>query len=137
MDNFILSASPHNLEVLLAALVALYYAAAFYLMLSAHLMRILMGIVLLGNGVNLTIFTAGRIMREIPPVIPSDQYVPQEIIANPLPQALILTAIVISFSLFAFLLVLSMRVFQQLGTDDIDQMRLTEPKTPERPPLGY
>lgn len=137
MEQYILSQSPHNLEVLIAALIALYYAAAVYLLMSAQLMRILMGVVLLGNGVNLTIFTAGRVMREIPPVIPDAYYLPQEMVANPLPQALILTAIVISFSLFAFLLVLSMRAFLQLGTDNVDEMRLTEPEIPEKPPLGY
>lgn len=137
MDSYILSQSPHHLEVLLAALIALYYAAAVYMMISAQLMRILMGVVLLGNAVNLTLFTAGRVMREVPPVIPDAFYVPQEVVANPLPQALILTAIVISFSLFAYLLVLSMRAFLQLGTDNVDEMRLTEPTTPDRPPLGY
>ena len=137
MENFILSESPHNLEVLLTALIALYFGAATYLLMSAQIMRILMGVVLLGNGVNLTIFTAGRVMREIPPVIPDAYYVPQQIVANPLPQALILTAIVISFSLFAFLLVLSMRAFLQLGTDNVDKMRITEPVDAEKPPLGY
>jgi multicomponent Na+:H+ antiporter subunit B len=57
--------------------------------------------------------------------------------ANPLPQALVLTAIVIAFSFFAFLLVLGYRAFQKLGTDDSDEMRVAEPVNEPAPPLGY
>lgn len=100
-------------------------------------MRILLGIVILSNGVNLLIFTAGRLTVAVPPVIPHNLPSPQDIVANPLPQALILTAIVISFSLFAFLLVLSYRAFQELGTDDVDEMRDAEPAERRLPPMEY
>ena len=63
--------------------------------------------------------------------------VPIDAIANPLPQALVLTAIVISFSFFAFLLVLVFRSYQELGTDDTDEMREAEPVDEPAPPLGY
>ena len=59
------------------------------------------------------------------------------ITANPLPQALILTAIVISFSFFAFLLVLAYRAYQELETDNTDEMRFAEPEDQRLPPLGY
>ena len=137
MTQYVLDTSPHNLEVLLAALIGLLFAGAVYLMLSRQILRILLGVVVLGNAVNLSIFTAGRVMREVPPVIPIELYVPEGLIANPLPQALVLTAIVISFSLFAFLLVLGMRTFLQLKVDDVDQLRITEPVNDEKPPLGY
>ena len=61
----------------------------------------------------------------------------KDAIANPLPQALVLTAIVISFSFFAFLLVLVFRSYQELGTDDTDEMREAEPVDEPAPPLGY
>ena len=73
----------------------------------------------------------------MPPIIPADLDVPEIATANPLPQALILTAIVISFSLFAFLLVLAYRAYQELDTDNTDEMRLAEPKGEPLPPLGY
>ena len=57
--------------------------------------------------------------------------------ANPLPQALILTAIVISFSFLAFLLVLTYRAYQDLRTDDTGEMRVAEPDERPLPPLGY
>ena len=95
------------------------------------------GVAILGNGVNLLIFTSGRLTREIPPIIPDDLAVSVIPTANPLPQALVLTAIVISFSFFAFLLVLGYRAYQTLGTDDTEGMRLAEPEGEELPPLGY
>ena len=125
------------MEAVFAGLVGLFFAVAIYLMLSRHTIRILLGVVLFGNAVNLLIFTAGRIYREIPPIIPVGLDVPPGPVANPLPQALILTAIVISFSFFAFLLVLAFRAFQEMGTDDTDEMRLAEPLDEPLPPSGY
>lgn len=86
------------METPFAILIGLFFAAAIYLMLSKHTVRILLGIVLLGNAVNLLLFTTGRLTREVPPIIPNGMDALPAGAANPLPQALILTAIVISFS---------------------------------------
>ena len=125
------------MEVSLALLVGVYFAAAIYLLLSRSIIRLLLGTALLGTAANLLIFTAGRIMRNVPPIIADGSVVPDEVTANPLPQALILTAIVISFSFFAFMLVLAMRAYQDLGTDDTSQMRVAEPLDAPAPPRGY
>ncbi|WP_159590332.1 Na+/H+ antiporter subunit C [Chelativorans xinjiangense] len=125
------------METILAATVAVFFAVSIYLMLSKHIIRILLGVAIFSNAVNLTIFTAGRVVREVPPIIPEGLDTPDRITANPLPQALILTAIVISFSIFAFLLVLAFRAYQELGTDDTDGMRVAEPEGEALPPLGY
>ncbi|WP_117190548.1 Na+/H+ antiporter subunit C [Rhizobium terrae] len=125
------------METLFAILIGLFFAAAVYLMLSKYTVRILLGVALLGNAVNLLLFTAGRLTREVPPIIPAGMQALPAGAANPLPQALILTAIVISFSFFAFLLVLTYRAYQELGTDDTDGMRLAEPRDEPLPPVGY
>lgn len=125
------------METAVAVLTGLYFAVSIYLMLSRHIIRILLGTVTLSTGANLTIFAMGRITREVPPIIPADYYLPAEGAANALPQALVLTAIVIAFSLFAFLLVLVMRSYQELGTDDTQAMRDAEPRGEPLPPLGY
>ena len=125
------------METPFAILIGLFFAAAIYLMLSKHTVRILLGIVLLGNAVNLLLFTTGRLTREVPPIIPNGMDALPAGAANPLPQALILTAFVISFSFFAFLLVLTYRAYQELGTDDTDEMRLAEPRNEQLPPMGY
>ncbi|MDM9627104.1 Na+/H+ antiporter subunit C [Rhizobium sp. S152] len=125
------------MEPLFAGLVGLFFAAAVYLMLSKFSIRIMLGIAILGNAVNLLLFTAGRLTREVPPIIPDSLDTLPSGAANPLPQALILTAIVISFSFLAFLLVLTYRSYQDIGTDNTDEMRVAEPDHPGRPPLGY
>lgn len=125
------------METAFSALVGIFFAVAVYLLLSKHIIRILLGTAILSNAVNLLIFTAGRLTREVPPIIPDHLPVPEGTIANPLPQALVLTAIVISFSLFAFLLVLTYRAYQELGTDDTEEMRVAEPVDDGLPPLGY
>lgn len=125
------------MEVLLSILVGLFFATSIYMLLSPSVIRIMLGVVILGNAVNLLIFTAGRVLREVPPIIPPEAQVPAVDVANPLPQALILTAIVISFSFFAFLLVLAFRAYQVLGTDRVDLMRVAEPEARPIPPEGY
>ncbi|MGW9231270.1 Na+/H+ antiporter subunit C [Pseudorhizobium sp. NPDC055634] len=125
------------MEAIFAILIGVFFSAAIYLMQSKYSVRILLGIAIFGNAVNLLLFTAGRITREVPPIIlPGTDVLPMTT-ANPLPQALILTAIVISFSFFCFLLVLTYRGYQELGTDNTDEMRLAEPENEPLPPLGY
>ncbi|MBW8322911.1 MAG: Na+/H+ antiporter subunit C [Rhizobium sp.] len=125
------------MEALFSGLVGIFFAAALYLMMSKHIVRVLLGIVILGNAVNLLLFTTGRLTREVPPIIAAGSDTLSAGAANPLPQALILTAIVISFSFFCFLLVLTYRAYQDLGTDDTDEMRVAEPKGEPLPPMGY
>lgn len=124
------------MEPVYAGLSTLFLAAAFYLLLSRHVVRMLIGVALLGNGVNLSLFIAGRLTRDVPPVMGAGEEVLKVGAANPLPQALILTAIVISFSFFAYLLVLGYRAYQTLGTDDTRAMRFAEPDRLD-PPSGY
>ncbi|WP_306029932.1 Na+/H+ antiporter subunit C [Stappia sp. MMSF_3263] len=125
------------MEGVFSIVIGIFFAVAVYLLMSRQLVRVLLGIAILGNAVNLLIFTSGRLLREVPPIIPEALQVPDETIANPLPQALILTAIVISFSFFAFLLVLAFRAYQELGTDDTSEMRVAEPTGETSPPQGY
>lgn len=125
------------MEYVLAALVGLFIAIGTYLLLSRSVIRMLIGLTIFGNGVLLLIFTAGRLTREVAPIVPDGMEVPVGPIANPLPQALILTAIVIGFSMFAFLLVLAFRAYQSLDADNTDTMRLAEPENAPNPPLSY
>jgi multicomponent Na+:H+ antiporter subunit C len=125
------------MEAVLSIVVGIFFSVAIYLMLSRYSIRILLGVAVLGNAVNLLLFTSGRLTREVPPIIGAGMDTLPAGTANPLPQALILTAIVISFSFFCFLLVLTWRAFQELKTDDTDEMRKAEPAHEPLPPLGY
>ena len=117
------------MEAALAVLVGILVAASVYLMLSRQILRFLFGLVLLSNAANLTIFAAGRLTRAEPPLIDIGQAAPDGVVANALPQALVLTAIVIGFGLLAFALVLVYRCYSALGTLDSDDMRYAEPGT--------
>ena len=125
------------MDYVLAALVGCFVALGVYLLLSRSVIRMLLGLVVLGNGVNLLIFTAGRLTREIAPIVPPGLEQPAGPIANPLPQALILTAIVIGFAMFSFLLVLAFRAYQSMDADNTDNMRVAEPVDEPNPPLSY
>ncbi len=117
------------MEATLALLVGILVAASVYLMLARNVLRFLFGLVLLSNAANLTIFAAGRLTPRVPPLVPEGLSAPPEIVANALPQALVLTAIVIGFGLLAFALVLVYRGYSALGTLDGDNMRVAEPKS--------
>ncbi|CAN7224630.1 MULTISPECIES: Na+/H+ antiporter subunit C [Ensifer] len=125
------------MEAWFALLVGIFFTVAIYLLLSKYIIRVLLGVAVLGNAVNLLIFTGGRLTRGVPPVIPEGADTLAGPAANALPQALILTAIVISFSFFAFLLVLAWRAYEDLSTDNTDEMRVAEPEEEPAPPLGY
>ncbi|NRP18211.1 Na(+)/H(+) antiporter subunit C [Ensifer adhaerens] len=125
------------MEAWFALLVGTFFTVAIYLLLSKSIIRVLLGVAILGNGVNLLIFTGGRLTRGVPPVIQEGADTLTGSAANALPQALILTAIVISFSFFAFLLVLAWRAYEDLSTDNTDEMRVAEPEEEPAPPLGY
>jgi multicomponent Na+:H+ antiporter subunit C len=125
------------MDYVLAALVGCFVALGVYLLLSRSVIRMLLGMTILGNGINLLIFTAGRLTREVAPIVPAGLEQPAGPIANPLPQALILTAIVIGFAMFSFLLVLAFRAYQTLDADNTDTMRVAEPVDEPNPPLSY
>lgn len=125
------------MDYVLALLVGVFVSLGVYLLLSRSVIRMILGMTILGNGVNLLIFTAGRVTRGVAAIVPAGLDAPLGPIANPLPQALILTAIVIGFSMFSFLLVLAYRAYQSLDADNTDTMRLAEPRRAPQPPLSY
>ncbi len=116
------------MEPVIAVVVGILVAASVYLMLARNILRFLFGLVLLGNAANLTIFAAGRLTPDVPPLVPEGLPAPPGLVANALPQALVLTAIVIGFGLLAFALSLVFRGYQTLETMDTDAMRFAEPR---------
>src|SRR5687767_5237801 len=111
------------MELLLAITAGVLYAAGIYLMLRRRLAQLIIGLGLLNNGTNILIFTSGSLTRATPPVIPAGLERASEPFADPVPQALILTAIVIGFGVLAFALVLAHQVHRTSGTDDLGDTR--------------
>lgn len=114
------------MDIILAITVGGLYAAGIYMGLRRNVVKLLIGLGLLSHAANLLIFTAGGVVRGRAPVVPPGETSPLTIVADPLPQALILTAIVISFAVLAFALVLVYRTYQTLGTDDLDELKATD-----------
>lgn len=114
------------MEILLAITTGILYAAGIYMMLRRSMVKLILGLILLGNGVNLLIFLLGRITKGKPPIIPEETKVSEDLFADPVPQALILTAIVISFGLQSFAIILVKRAYKVLKTDDLDQLNTTD-----------
>lgn len=114
------------MESVFAVVVGVLYATGIYLMVRRSIVKTIFGLALLGNGANLLIFTVGRLTAGRPPYVPAGELAPLLPVADPLPQALILTAIVIGFGVQAFALVLIKRVYQTVGSDDVDAMTTTD-----------
>ncbi|MEE4263184.1 MAG: Na+/H+ antiporter subunit C [Desulfobacteraceae bacterium] len=122
------------MQTMCAFLAGIMVAASIYLILDRNLIRFIFGLVLASNAVNLLIFTAGRLESRHPPLIPDKMTMGQELFANALPQALILTAIVIGFALLSFVFILFYRAYQALGTVDTELMRVAEDDADEHRP---
>ncbi|MCC5925735.1 MAG: Na+/H+ antiporter subunit C [Bacteroidetes bacterium] len=116
------------MEILLAITVGVLFASSIYLLLKRSLVRVVIGVLILSNAVNLAFFTMGRLTRGEPPLIAADEYVAAAGVANALPQALILTAIVIGFGLFAFALALIYRYY--LATGNLQSDKMADAETP-------
>ena len=124
------------METVLALLGGAMIAGSIYLMLDKNLIRFIFGLVLASNAVNLLIFAAGRPNTSQPPLIPQGSLVPATVVANSLPQALILTAIVIGFALLVFVFILFFRAYDTLGTIDTDVLSDAESMESDRTPKG-
>lgn len=108
------------MEIVLAVVVAVLYGAGFYLCLRRSTVKLVLGLALLGHAANVLIFTVGGLGGGEPPIVPVGENSPHPGHADPVPQSLILTAIVIGFGVQAFLLVLVKRAWIAQGTDDLD-----------------
>ena len=122
-----------TVNLVMALTVGVLYAVGFYLMLQRSLMRVLIGVVVLGHGTNLLLQLVGGPPARVPIVGNS----PLETFADPLPQALALTAVVITFALTTFLLALGYRSFTLIGhdevQDDLEDRRIARIKHPAAP----
>lgn len=106
----------NGLEVLVALTVGVVVGCSVYLMLTRELLRVILGSILMGYGINLALFMSGGVQEGAPPILNHDSAAPM---MDPVPQSLILTAIVIGLGVFALLLALGFRTFEEHGTSDV------------------
>lgn len=114
------------MQLLLVFMIGVLYASGIYMMLRRSMVKLLFGLLLLGNGANLLIFLMGDLTKGRPPIIGEADEVLLGAFADPVPQALILTAIVISFGLQSFAIVLLKTVYKNTGTDDLDSLNVQD-----------
>jgi multicomponent Na+:H+ antiporter subunit C len=111
------------MELYLACLVGGLYGVAIYLMLRRSVVRLVLGLAILSHAANLLIFASAGVTRGAMPILRDDA---ARRVADPLPQALILTAIVISFAVLGYALVLARRACLVAHTDDVDVLRRSD-----------
>jgi multicomponent K+:H+ antiporter subunit C len=111
------------MELLIASAIGILVATGVYLLLRARTFPVILGLALLGYAVNLFLFASGGLRTGLSPVIAEGVEYP-----DPLPQALVLTAIVIGFGMAAFVVVLALRARAELGTDHVDGLVTAPPR---------
>ncbi|HMM11221.1 MAG TPA: Na+/H+ antiporter subunit C [Bacteroidales bacterium] len=114
------------MNILLALLIGVLFGAAIYMVLRRSIIKLIIGLMLLSYSANLLIFSVARVQRAKAPLIPEDSTGLMQSVADPLPQALVLTAIVIGFGVMAFTIVLIQQLFQQAGIEDSDELKTTD-----------
>lgn len=110
----------------MAVVSGLLFATGMYMLLRRSIVKILIGLALLGQGANVLIFASAGLRRGSPPLVPPGETTIDGPHTDPLPPALILTAIVISFAIVSFACVLVKRTYAVTRTDDTEAMRMSE-----------
>ncbi len=113
------------MEILLSALTGLLYAGGVYLILRRSILKFIIGIIFLSNATNLLVFLSAGIVHGKPAFINGAESELDKL-ADPLPQALVLTAIVIGFGIVIFTLALKYKFFEVTSIDDLDQLTNTD-----------
>ena len=114
------------METLLAVVIGVLFGSGVYMIFRRSIVKLIIGFALLSHAVNLLLFTVGNVFRGNAPIIEPEQSSLASSFTDPLPQALVLTAIVISFGVMAFAIVLFKKFYQSVEIDDLDQMKSTD-----------
>lgn len=113
------------MEVILAILVGVLYTVGIYMLLRRSILKFIIGIIFMSNATNLLVFLSAGIIPGSPAFV-KEQTDNLHQVADPLPQALVLTAIVIGLGIVVFTLALKFKFFSSTGTDDLDQLQKTD-----------
>ncbi len=114
------------MTIVLAICCGVLIATGAYMLLRRSFVKMVIGLALLSHAANLLIFIVARPILGRPPLVRKGETLAEAPFADPLPGALILTAIVISFGVIAFTIVLIKRTFEEIGNDDLEAMNSTD-----------
>lgn len=108
------------MTLLLAILIGVLFGTGLYCLLRRSLMKVVIGLLLISQSANLVVFVSGGLVEGRPPIVPEGALAPVDPYGDPLPQALVLTAIVIGFGLLVFTVTLLFRAYRAVGSDDLN-----------------
>lgn len=113
------------MEILIAILLGVLYTAGVYMLLRRSILKFIIGIIFLSNATNLLVFLSAGLVSGSPAFL-DEQGSEISHFADPLPQALVLTAVVIGLGIVVYLLAVKYRFFHETGTDDLDLLKPSE-----------
>ena len=113
------------MEIILAILVGILYTAGVYMVLRRSILKFIIGLIFLSNATNLLVFLSSGITAGKPAFVDASTSDAASL-SDPLPQALVLTAIVIGFGIVVFTMALKYKFYETTGTDDLDQLKQTD-----------
>lgn len=113
------------MNLVISLIIGLLFSTSVFLIFQKSLFKLIIGVILFSYAVLFFLFTVGGLTRNAPPII-SDNVLNPEQLADPVPQALTLTAIVISIGVQIFVIVLLKKVTELVGTEDLDELNTTD-----------
>jgi len=113
------------MNLIIALIIGILFSASLFLMLQKSFFKLIIGVILFGYATVFFLFTVGGTTKNAPPLIDQDTAAVKEL-ADPLPQALTLTAIVISIGVQLFVIILLKKVYEEVETADLDELNTTD-----------
>ena len=113
------------MNLIISLIVGVLFSASLFLMFQKSLFKLIIGVILFGYATVFFLFTVGGVTKNAPPLL-SETGASTEQLADPLPQALTLTAIVIGIGVQLFVIVLLKKVYEEVGTEDLDDLNTTD-----------
>ena len=113
------------MNLIISLIIGVLFGASLFLMFQKSFFKLIIGVILFGYATIFFLFTVGGTTKNAPPLL-SDAEGASTALADPLPQALTLTAIVISIGVQLFVIVLLKKVYKEVGTEDLDDLNVTD-----------
>lgn len=113
------------MNLVIALIIGLLFTASLFLMLQKSFFKLIIGVILFGYATIFFLFTVGGTTKNAPPLL-EEGATSAANLADPLPQALTLTAIVISIGVQLFVIVLLKKVYEEVNTEDLDDLNTTD-----------
>ncbi len=113
------------MNLIISLIIGLLFGSSVFLMFQKSFFKLIIGVILFGYATIFFLFSAGGLTKNGPPLT-GDAGIDTDVLADPLPQALTLTAIVISIGVQLFVIVLLKKVYEKTGTEDLDELNTTD-----------